>query len=242
MRNRLLIIFLLLILVAVSFWAGIKYSSTGNKANHSPQNSLSVVSKVPAYTLTNQLGQKVSSKEFNGKVRVVSFLFPYCKEYCPLIAINMVSLEQVLKSAHLANRVQLISYDVDPGHTGPSQMRAFMKEYGWNPQNMHWQYLTGKPSEIRRIVRKSYYISYQIVSEATEDSLVNREKQKGTYVPSPEVRNKLADKVKPDYDVSHNDALAIVDTKGQIRKIYDDADHVSNQQILHTIEQLIPHN
>jgi len=235
MRNRLIIIFVLLLLVLVSFYAGYQF-----KGNSSPKKSLKVVGEVPGYTLTNQLGDKVSSNKFSGKVRVVSFLFPYCKEYCPLIAINMVNLEQILKSAHLTNKVQLVSYDVDPEHTGPSQMRAFMKEYGWNPQNTDWQYLTGKPSQIKKIVRKSYYISYQQVSEATEDSLVNLEKKQGTYAPSPEVSNKLADKVNPDYDIAHNDALAIVDTKGRIRKIYDDADHVSNQRLLHVIDQLLP--
>lgn len=234
MRNRLLIIFVLLILTGVSFWAGYQF-----KKEKPPQKKLSVVGTVPKYTLTNQLGDKVSSGKFKGKVRVVSFLFPYCKEYCPLIAINMVNLNQLLKSAHLSNKVQLVSYDVDPDHTGPKQMRAFMKEYGWKPQDTHWQYLTGKPSEIRKIVRKAFYISYQQVSEATEDSLIDLEKKKGTYVPSPVVSNKLADKVNPDYDIAHNDALAIVDTKGRIRKIYDDADHVSNQQILHVIDQLL---
>jgi len=234
MRYNTLLWTLIIIIATGSFLAGWYLKSYREK-----QNMLSVKGTIPAYTLTNQLGQKVSSKEFKGKIRIATFLFPYCKEYCPLIAINMVNLEQLLKSAHLTDQVQLVAYNVDPGDTGPAQMSAFMKQYGWNPKNTNWEYLTGRPKTIRNIVRKSFYISYQRVSEATEDSLINIEKRKGIYVPSPEVSNKLADKVKPAYDISHNDALVIVDNKGRIRKIYDDADHVSNQQILHVIDQLL---
>lgn len=235
MRNKLITVLVLAAIIIISFLAGSQFGG----GNAQKKSKYKVIGKVPSYTLTNQLGQKVSSRKFKGKIRVVSFLFPYCREYCPLIALNMVHFEQLLKNAHLTNRVQLISYDVDPSHTGPSQMRAFMKEYGWNPKNLDWQYLTGKPSEIKKIVRNSYYVSYQLVSEAKEDSLVNREKKEGTYIPSPQVQNKLADKVNPDYDVAHNDAIAIVDTKGRIRKIINGADHFSNQQLLNIVDNLL---
>jgi protein SCO1/2 len=233
-RYNIFLWILIIIIVTGAFLAG-RYLSNYRVI----QNKLPVKGMIPAYTLTNQLGNKVSSKDFKGKIRIVTFLFPYCKEYCPLIAINMVNLEQLLKSAHLTKQVQLIAYNVDPGDTGPTQMSAFMTQYGWNPNNTNWEYLTGSPKTIRNIVRRSFYISYQKVSEATEDSLINMEKKKGIYVPSPEVRNKLAEKVKPEYDIAHNDALVIADKKGRIRKIYDDADHVSNQRILNVINQLL---
>ena len=51
--------------------------------------------------------------------------------------------------------------------------------------------------------------------------------------------NPLAEKAKPGYDVTHNDAIEIVDTKGRIRKIYDDADVVSNQQLCHDVARLL---
>lgn len=231
----LIFLFLFLLVAFGSFLTG-RYLSTGQKRD----SSLPVIGTVPAYHLTNQLGQSVSSDEFKGKIRVVSFLFPYCREYCPLIAINLVNLENLLKSAHIDDRVQLIAYNVDPGQTGPAQMKEFMSQYGWNPENTHWQYLTGPPEEIKKIVRKAYYISYQRVSESLEDSVAAQEKKEGTFVPSPQVQNRLADRMKPDYDVTHNDAIAIVDAKGRIRKIFDDADHVSNRELLDVINSLLP--
>lgn len=235
MRKGILNTILFILLIGAGFIAGYVYRLKSGKID-----SLPVIGKVPSYTLTNQLGKKVSSETFNGKVRVVTFLFPYCDEYCPLIALNLVSLEHLLKESHLENEVQIVAYNVDPEHTGSSQMAEFMKQYGWDPQNTHWQFLTGKPSEIKKIVRDSYFVYYKQVSVASEDSVAAEEKKKGEYVPSPEVKNDLADRVNPDYDIVHNDAVAIVDAKGRIRKIIDDADHASGEQLFDIVQKLLP--
>ena len=234
MRKKILNVSLLFLLLVIGFGAGYMY-----KWKRENSNKLPVLGKVPDYTLTNQLGKKVSSDTFKGKIRVVTFLFPYCNEYCPLIALNLVSLEHLLKEVHLENQVQIIAFNVDPENTGTHQMSEFMQQYGWNPENTRWQFLTGKPEQIRRIVTKAYYVYYKKVSEASEDSVAQKEKEEGTYVPTPEVRNDLASKVDPDYDIVHNDALAIVDGKGRIRKIVDDADHLSGEQIFNIIQQLM---
>ena len=235
MRRPGLYISIAILIGCVGFYAGWHLRSQTSK-----KNSLKTLGKIPDYTLTNQLGQSVSSNSFKGKVRVVTFLFPYCQGYCPLIAHNFVSLEQQLKASKMADAVQLIAFNVDPDSTGPAQMKAFQQQYGWNPNDTHWQYLTGSPKEIRHIVTGSYYIDYQRVSEASEGQEIEKEKKEGTYVPDPVVSNKLADQANPDYDVVHNDALAIVDTTGHIRKIFDDADRVSNQQIMDVIYKLLP--
>jgi protein SCO1/2 len=200
---------------------------------------LPVLGHAPEYTLTNQLGHKVSSTSFYGKVRVVTFLFPYCNGYCPLIAHNLVSLERVLKTSGIADQVQLIAFDVDPENTGSAQMKTFQMQYGWNPQDTHWQYLTGSPEEIRHIVTDTYHVYYKKVSNESEDQEIAKEKREGTYIPDPVVSNKMADEANVDYDIVHNDALAIVDTNGNIRKYFEDADRVSDQQIMDVIHQLI---
>ncbi|HKK01333.1 MAG TPA: SCO family protein [Desulfuromonadales bacterium] len=204
------------------------------------KNALQDFGAAPDYTLTDQLGRQVSSTAFDGKVRIVAFLFPYCTGYCPLIAHNFVSLERVLKAAGLADRVQIIAFNVDPANTGPAQMRTFQEQYGWHPEDTHWQYLTGPPDEIHRIVTGAYHISYQKVSNASEEQEIEKEKEKGTYVPEPVVSNKMADKANVDYDIVHNDALAIVDTRGRIRKYFNDANRVSNDQIMDVVYRLLP--
>jgi protein SCO1/2 len=199
---------------------------------------LPVLGPAPSYTLTNQTGQAVASSSFLGKVQVVTFLFPYCTGYCPLIALNLASLETALKAGGLADHVQFVAFDVDPAHTGPKEMAAFLAQYGWDPKDPHWQFLTGSPEAIRNVVTKGFFIDFEQVSEAQEGAEAALARQQGRFVPEPEVANPLAEQARPDYDVVHNDALVVVDPKGRMRVVYDEASRVPNAELLATITRL----
>jgi protein SCO1 len=196
--------------------------------------SLPVLGQAPSFHgLINQLGQTVDSSRLHGKVQVVTFLFPYCTTYCPLIAAHLVGLEHVVRLAGLQDRIRIVAFNVDPSDTGPRQMRAFLREYGWNPRDTHWEFLTGKPQAIRRVVTQGYHIAYQKVADG-EDSA-----QGPALTPQPEVVNALAAKAHVGYDIAHNDGLAIVDPQGRIRKYYTQADVVSNERLFAVIQALL---
>lgn len=202
--------------------------------------ALPVLGTAPSYTLTDQLGRSVSSDRFAGKVQLVTFLSPYCTGSCPLIAYNLISLERVLEAAGLASRVQLVAFDVDPGHTGPAAMAAFLRQYGWDPSDPRWEFLTGTPEAVRAVVTGGFAIDYERVTgaqEAAEDAAARRE---GRFVPEPQVANPLATKADPDYDVVHNDALVVVDPEGRIRAFFDEAARLSNSQLMAVITRLVP--
>lgn len=236
MQKRIWISFAALVcmvLAGVVGWAAAMTYGSGSGRLHA--RALPVLGKAPSYAhLTNQVGQTVSSAQFGGKVRIVTFLFPYCRTYCPLIAAHLAGFEHTLADSGLQDRVQIVAFDVDPAGTGPKQMRAFLQEYGWQPDDLRWQYLTGTPKQIRRIVTDGYHIDYQQVTD--DDSPQGRQQTL-----QPPVVNRLADKADVNYDISHNDGLVIVDAQGRIRKIYDQADMVSQQQLLNTIRPLIQH-
>lgn len=191
----------------------------------------------PAYTLTNQLGQTVKSSAFRGKVQVVSFLFPYCTTICPLIAAHLTNFVNLaLKPAGLADRVQLVTFNVDPVGTGPRQMRAFLQQYGWDPRDLRWQYLTGRPDAVRRVVTKGFHVSYRRVTFAEEA----REAGSGPAIQQPDVANALAARAHVDYDIVHNDVVEIVGPRGHIRDIYTDGDVLSPQRLLAAVKALLP--
>ena len=230
MRKFTWSILLLLFIAAAAFTAGWML-----RAEPPRKVALPVMGRVPEYTLTNQLGREVSSSSFDGKVRVVSFLFTYCRGYCPLIAHNLMSIERLLRISGLNDQVQLITFNVDPENTGPAQMSAFQKQYGWDPENPHWQFLTGPPETIRKIVTDGYHVYYRKVQEDDEETEITDT----DAVPEPVVENRLADKAGVDYDIMHNDLIAIVDPQGRIRKIFGEADRVSDEQLMEVIQQLI---
>jgi len=199
---------------------------------------LPVLGQVPDYTLTDQLGRTVSSASFQGKVRVVTFLFPYCSGYCPLIAHNLLTLERALRTGGMSDRVQLVAFDVDPEGTGPDQLRTFQQQYGWDPHDTRWEFLTGAPDEIRRIVTGAYGVDYRKVSDEGEAAAA-ADSTAGDVVPEPEVRNDLAAAADVDYDIIHNDLLAVVDTRGRIRQTFGEADRITDDQVVAVIRRLL---
>lgn len=236
MSKRVLLTYVsVVIALALGFGGGYWYAhGRGGSASSMP-----VLGTAPEYTLTNQLGAKVDSKSFAGKVQVVSFLFPYCTDYCPLIAAHLVSLERALRAGGLQDRVQFVAFDVDPAHTGPAVLSAFMRQYGWDPKDTRWQFLTGAPGEIRRIVTGGFHVDYQQVPESLAEHQAKEAEKQGLYSPPPEVENPLAKKAGVDYDVTHNDALVLVDERGRIRRIYAEADRVSDSDLVTAIRRLL---
>ncbi|MGH7009342.1 MAG: SCO family protein, partial [Caulobacteraceae bacterium] len=192
----------------------------------------------PAYALVNQLGRPVSSRRFAGKVQIVTFLFPYCTTFCPLIAAHLIGFERWLSLAGEENQVAVVAFNLAPEAAGPPQMRAFLGQYGWDPTDPNWQFLTGSQGEIRRVVTQGFHIAYQRVAGADSKSGIALE---ANEPPQLAVANPLAEKAKVDFDITHDDAIEIVDAKGRIRKIYDDGDVVSNDELWAAVRPLLAH-
>lgn len=116
-----------------------------------------VWSKVPDFTLTNQLGQKVSWKDMEGKIVVADFFFTRCPVICPAMTKNMKRLQDAVKNNNkVGNRdadfVQFISFSVDPLHDSVERLKHFADRFQINPQN--WWLLTGDKKQIYDLALK----------------------------------------------------------------------------------------
>lgn len=221
---------LVLVAILAAGFAGFFY---GQSAATNDAKAVPVLGHAPRYTMTNQFGKTVSSASFHGKVQLVNFLFPYCTTLCPLIAAHLVNLENLdLVPDGLSSRVEIVSFNIDPAGTGPKEMRAFLRQYGWNPKNPRWQYLTGSPDEIRRVVSKGFGVWYQRVKNRDSSAMPGG-------VVQPEVANPLAKKANVDYDIAHDDVLEIIGPKGRIREIYQNADTLGSQQLVSMIRRVL---
>lgn len=199
--------------------------------------ALPVLGRAPSYELTNQLGQKVSSTAFAGKIQVVTFFDPYCSDFCPLISVNLANFAADFRASPLGGKIVFVAFNVDPWQTGVKEMRGFLEQYGWSPKTPDMEFLTGSVAQMRRIVQHGFYVAFQRVpSDDSGDAPVS-----GTAghlqlsLPNP-----MAEKAKPRYDIVHNDTIEIVDGKGRIRKIFGEGDRVSDEQLMHVIDALQP--
>jgi protein SCO1/2 len=163
----------------------------------------------PSYTLTDQTGARISSRHFAGTVQVVSFLFPYCTTDCPLLARNLAILQQRLAEQGLGGRAEIVTFNVDPSGAGPAQLRRYITQYGGRADTsaapVHWHFLTGPATDVRKVVRGGYHIAYRKVDGA-EHGGTKRE-------------NRLAEKAHVHYDVMHTDATYLVNGHGRIADV-----------------------
>jgi protein SCO1/2 len=191
--------------------------------------NLPVIGQAPEYQLVNQNGKPVSSQDFAGKVQIVTPLFPYCRELCPLVAANLAEFnDNVVQQSDLKGHIAFVFFNVAPADAGPKEMREFLKQYGWNPGDPAVQYLTGPPDEIKRVVERGYHIAYYRTEGDAKDE--------GSTI---QVANALADRVKPNFDVKHADTIEVVDGADRIRKIFTNGTRVDDALLQSAITPLL---
>ena len=198
----------------------------GGRSDHS---AVPVLGQTPHYQLINQNGEPVSSGDFAGKVQIVTALFPYCRELCPLVAANLAEFrDNVVRASDLEGRVVFVFFNVAPGDAGPADMRAFLKQYGWNPDDPAIQFLTGSPEEIRRVVQGGFHLFYERTKAGAEE-------EGARFL----IENPLADRVKPDFDVAHADLVELVDGRGRVRQIFSSGTRIDDMRLRSAIVPLI---
>ncbi|MGF7230993.1 SCO family protein [Arachidicoccus sp.] len=106
--------------------------------------------------LVNQLGDTVNLYDIKDKVIVADFFFTGCASICPILTHNMAKLQrsfernQVQNDAVGANRVQFLSFTIDPLRDSVTRLKKYADNYGVNSDN--WWFLTGNKDSIYNFI------------------------------------------------------------------------------------------
>ncbi|MFY0591093.1 SCO family protein [Roseivirga sp.] len=126
--------------------------------------------KIPAFSLTNQLGEVVTEKTLEGKIYVTDFFFTTCPGICPKMTTNM----QLVQAAFTDDEdVMLLSHSVTPETDSVSVLKSYAERNGINANK--WQLLTGDRQAIYDLGRKSYFVEEDLGLEKTEDEFLHTE-------------------------------------------------------------------
>lgn len=113
--------------------------------------------EVPAFSLTNQDGKKISINDFRGKALAITFIYSRCPlpNYCILMSKNFSDLAIKLQSdTDLKDKIRLLSISFDPATDTPETLKKYGLGYlGKDAKNDFtiWQLATGKDEEVRKI-------------------------------------------------------------------------------------------
>lgn len=109
---------------------------------------------VPDFKLTDENGNPVSFKNFEGKIVVAGFFYTHCPSVCTTIMANMDSLAEASAKSKL---VSFISVTVDPARDTPPALKDYAKKF--TAPKDKWLFLTGDTTSIYLFARQGLLVN-----------------------------------------------------------------------------------
>ncbi len=107
---------------------------------------------IPAFSFTDQDGQRVTEKTVEGKIYVADFIFTRCGGICPKMTDNMGTLQQKFKND---TGVLFLSHSVTPEMDSVPVLKQYAIKKGIISGK--WHVVTGSLTEIYALAKKQYY-------------------------------------------------------------------------------------
>ncbi|MFS0840122.1 SCO family protein [Paenibacillus sp. 1P03SA] len=109
------------------------------------------------FELTDTEGKKVSSSDFDNKVKLVYFFFASCPDVCPITTNFLSKVQDEMKAQKVfADKADIVSISFDPARDTP----AALKEYAVRNRAdfTGWKFLTGTDEAAMAQLAKKYSI------------------------------------------------------------------------------------
>ena len=107
--------------------------------------------KIAPFSMTNQNGNRITERDYLGKIYVADFFFTTCPSICPKMTANMGQLQNEFLEDP---QVKFLSYSVTPQIDSVAQLKKYALEKG--VVDSKWNLVTGDKKEIYTLARKSY--------------------------------------------------------------------------------------
>jgi len=146
--------------------------------------------------LRDERGRTTSLKALAGRTVVLTDFLTTCQEICPMTSVNFRTAARAASAAH-ASDVEFLEVTVDPGRDDVRRLAAYQALYGTEP---NWHFLTAGATGTP-VLWKSLGVYY---AKAPSDD--------------PPPRDWLTGKPLT-YDVTHQDAVFVLDGSGHERWI-----------------------
>lgn len=158
----------------------------------------------PPFNLTNQDGQAVSLESLQGRVVVLTFLYTFCPDVCPIITSQLRDTQDLLPED--GSGVEFVAISVDPERDTVEAAQDYLRR--WKIEE-EWQYLVGDRATLEPIW-ESYF-----VDPYGEDA--------GEQAPTPEPRgavDALSAAIAERYLVIHSAPVFLIDRVGRRRVVF----------------------
>jgi protein SCO1/2 len=111
---------------------------------------------IPDFSFTNQDGQTVTNRTFDGKIYVANFFFTTCKTICPKMNSGIQMVQERLREFP---DLLFLSHTVNPQYDTLEALKAYAKMIHGNTET--WHFVTGDKKEIYDIGIHGYLLPVQ---------------------------------------------------------------------------------
>ncbi len=155
-------------------WIAVSYAVGGGTADASGTASLSISNgtatllevnplvtldtKAPAVSLTDQNGRPTSLSDFSGKAVILTFGDDKCTDLCTLLAQDVIAADKDLGAAK--SNVQFVSINANPFYPSEAATREWSDEHGLGKVS-NWHFLTGSPAALASL-SKAYGVDVEL--------------------------------------------------------------------------------
>ena len=126
--------------------------------------------KIPDFSFTNQNGQEITNKDYEGKIYIADFFFATCSGICPKLAKNMNALQNTYKDN---DRIMLLSHSVMPWKDNPEVLKEYARAN--NVSGSKWNLVTGDTNALYTIARKGYFADEDFTKTQDENDFIHTE-------------------------------------------------------------------
>lgn len=131
--------------------AALLYLAAAERIARSREPELQVYKALPEFHLENRDGRPIGRAELAGKPFVADFFFTHCPGVCPVLSRKMSELSRQID----LQKVNLVSFTVDPDKDHPEVLAAYAEKLGAPPQ---WYFLTGAKADLYALIRDGFQL------------------------------------------------------------------------------------
>lgn len=135
-----------------------------------PARAKADVHTIPAFSLTNQLGETVTQETLASKIYIADFFFTTCQGICLDMTESMARLQDTFAQDP---GVAFVSHTVTPDHDTVDRLRAYGELHGVRPGK--WHLLTGDRDLIYDLGRRHYFIEEDLGTGRSNDDFLHTE-------------------------------------------------------------------
>ncbi|MCE7733772.1 MAG: SCO family protein [Candidatus Heimdallarchaeota archaeon] len=204
------------VLIGIIVIGGIGYYITSLNDENSPDFNFEDYGQAPDFTLNNMYQQPITFKDYDDKVRVLTFVYTKCTAGCSTNVIRMLNILFSLNNQNYSDEIQFFTIDFDYIHDNYTSLQEYASiMLGENPLPTNMEFLFGTETEINQTAK-----DWDFYFELSESPLLNTTETGGGMDMELNNTMHMGDEEHPAHEVvwTHPFVVYLIDKNGDIRK------------------------